>query len=183
MAKQVSKQSITEMRAIVGVDPSDMDLIRALHLAGNDVAAAVNIYFDTPKSNFPLKSKPFSRRPAAPPPPPPSPRVNLQVRPLQERARPSPSSSRPSHTSSPIYTAERTNIPAARPIPPSVSPRTHARPPPAPKPQPSTERACTEDVHGSGIRRNPASTSVDDINVRVLHAKHSLHFKYLTNET
>ncbi|XP_024376643.1 DNA repair protein RAD5A isoform X1 [Physcomitrium patens] len=135
MAKQVSKQSIAEMRAIVGVDPSEMDLIRALHLAGNDVAAAVNIYFDTPKSNFASKPK-IPRRPVR------AVSSSTQVRPSYQRSNSSSSSlSQPSnHSSIPKAPAERysnsanmTNISDARPSPELASPRAHAapdRPPP-----------------------------------------------------
>ncbi|KAG0595364.1 hypothetical protein M758_UG160800 [Ceratodon purpureus] len=108
MAKQVSKRSIDEMRAIVGVDPSEMDLIRALHLAGNDVAAAVNIYFDTPKSSYLSKPKP-SRRPAAPPPPPPA-RAggsSPQVRPTSSPSRPTPPPSHANIPKSPANSAVR----------------------------------------------------------------------------
>lgn len=37
------------VRSIVGQDYSDMDIIRALHMAKNDATAAINIMFDTPK--------------------------------------------------------------------------------------------------------------------------------------
>lgn len=36
------------VRAVLGAGPSDMDIIRALHLAKNDVTAAINIIFDSP---------------------------------------------------------------------------------------------------------------------------------------
>ncbi|CAK9866134.1 unnamed protein product [Sphagnum jensenii] len=62
MARQVSKQSIEEMRAVLGPEPSDMDLIRALHLSRNDVASAINILFDTP--HFQSKSAKSTARAA-----------------------------------------------------------------------------------------------------------------------
>lgn len=62
MARQVSKQSIAEMRAVVGSGPTEMDLIRALHLSRNDVSSAINILFDTPPSLF----KPAQRPPSTP---------------------------------------------------------------------------------------------------------------------
>ncbi|KAK2984529.1 hypothetical protein RJ640_025026 [Escallonia rubra] len=39
---------ISTVRSIVGDEYSDMDVIRALHLASNDPTAAINIMFDTP---------------------------------------------------------------------------------------------------------------------------------------
>lgn len=36
------------MRAVLGSEASDMEIIRALHLAKNDITAAINIIFDTP---------------------------------------------------------------------------------------------------------------------------------------
>ncbi|XP_057826600.2 DNA repair protein RAD5A isoform X2 [Cryptomeria japonica] len=36
------------MRAVLGAETSDMEMIRALHLAKNDVTAAINIIFDAP---------------------------------------------------------------------------------------------------------------------------------------
>lgn len=82
MARQVSNQNITDMRAVVGSGPSEMDLIRALHLARNDVAAAINILFDTPKSSY---LKPAPRATASPKAGGGS---SSQVRPREERQSP-----------------------------------------------------------------------------------------------
>ncbi|KAI5059598.1 hypothetical protein GOP47_0025917 [Adiantum capillus-veneris] len=45
---KVSEENIQAMRAILGSDVPDMDLIRCLHLARNDVSLAISILFDTP---------------------------------------------------------------------------------------------------------------------------------------
>ncbi|KAI9080161.1 hypothetical protein K1719_037839 [Acacia pycnantha] len=42
-------QQLSIVRSIVGAEYTDMDIVRALHLANNDVTAAINIIFDTPK--------------------------------------------------------------------------------------------------------------------------------------
>lgn len=51
MGSKVTDHHIT-VRSIVGSEFTDMDIIRALHMAKNDVTAAINIIFDThtPKS-------------------------------------------------------------------------------------------------------------------------------------
>ena len=149
MAKQVSKQSISEMRAIVGLDPSEMDLIRALHLAGNDVAAAVNIYFDTPKSSS-LKPKP-PRRPALPPPPARAGGFSPQVRSTSSPSRPSrpsPSLSNAPKTSAgrPSNSASTMHVPTVTCGPNSASLKTHSTPD---RPPPVNNRTQTdsEDTH------------------------------------
>uniref|UniRef100_A0A803QKU8 Uncharacterized protein n=1 Tax=Cannabis sativa TaxID=3483 RepID=A0A803QKU8_CANSA len=53
MGNKVTDELVSTVRSIVGSDYSDMDVIRALHMANNDLTAAINIIFDTP--NF--KSK------------------------------------------------------------------------------------------------------------------------------
>ncbi|KAH7424297.1 hypothetical protein KP509_11G001600 [Ceratopteris richardii] len=45
---KVSKENMQAMRAVLGSDVPDMDLIRCLHLARNDVSLAINIMLDTP---------------------------------------------------------------------------------------------------------------------------------------
>ncbi|XP_057990817.1 DNA repair protein RAD5A isoform X2 [Hevea brasiliensis] len=56
MGNKVTDELLSTVRSIVGCDFSDMDIIRALHLAKYDPTAAVNIIFDTP--NFNSKFKP-----------------------------------------------------------------------------------------------------------------------------
>eukprot|EP00897_Mesotaenium_endlicherianum_P004514 jgi/Mesen1/4090/ME000214S03273 len=51
MASTVKRRSIDAMRCVVGPGPSEMELIRFLHLAKDDVATAVNYFFDTSFSN------------------------------------------------------------------------------------------------------------------------------------
>ncbi|CAN0900454.1 DNA repair protein RAD5A [Linum grandiflorum] len=51
MGSKVSDEMLTTVRSIVGSDFSDMDIIRALHLAKHDPTAAINIIFDTPNFN------------------------------------------------------------------------------------------------------------------------------------
>ena len=53
MGNKVTDELVSTVRSIIGSDYSDMDVIRALHMANNDLTAAINIIFDTP--NF--KSK------------------------------------------------------------------------------------------------------------------------------
>eukprot|EP00249_Psilotum_nudum_P015533 c25378_g1_i1 orf=73-3459(+) len=48
MAYNASEESLQTIRAIVGSGPSDMDLMRSLHLARNNTELAINILFDTP---------------------------------------------------------------------------------------------------------------------------------------
>lgn len=49
---KAADQQLSTVRSIVGDGYTDMDIIRALHLANNDVTAAINIIFDTPKFKF-----------------------------------------------------------------------------------------------------------------------------------
>lgn len=49
MGNKVPEELVMMVRSIVGQDYSDMDIIRALHMAKNDATAAINIIFDTPK--------------------------------------------------------------------------------------------------------------------------------------
>ncbi|KAI3461336.1 hypothetical protein Pfo_017999 [Paulownia fortunei] len=62
MGNKPREEIISTVRSIVGGEFSDMDIIRALHMANNDPTAAINIIFDTPKSfkkpDFPKRSEP-----------------------------------------------------------------------------------------------------------------------------
>lgn len=49
MDKKVTDELLSTVRSVIGQNYSDMDIIRALHMAKNDVTAAINIIFDTPK--------------------------------------------------------------------------------------------------------------------------------------
>ncbi|KAK6936152.1 HIRAN domain [Dillenia turbinata] len=48
MGKKITDELIYTVRSVIGQDYSDMDIIRALHMANNDMTAAINIIFDTP---------------------------------------------------------------------------------------------------------------------------------------
>lgn len=48
MGTKVSDHLLSTVRSVVGSDYSDMDIIRALHMANLDPTAAINIIFDTP---------------------------------------------------------------------------------------------------------------------------------------
>ncbi|XP_074312449.1 DNA repair protein RAD5A [Silene latifolia] len=67
MNTKVKDEMIATIRSVVGQDYSQMDIIRALHMANNDATGAINIIFDTP--NF--ISKPQFR---------PNPRINTTQR-------------------------------------------------------------------------------------------------------
>ncbi|KAG2674516.1 hypothetical protein I3843_13G125200 [Carya illinoinensis] len=56
MGNKVTDELLSSVRSIFGSEYSDMDIIRALHMANNDVTAAINIIFDTP--NFKSKVLP-----------------------------------------------------------------------------------------------------------------------------
>ncbi|XVF19793.1 hypothetical protein REPUB_Repub11eG0141500 [Reevesia pubescens] len=53
---KVTEELVSTVRSIVGSDHSEMDIIRALHLAKNDATAAINIIFDSPP-NFKHREK------------------------------------------------------------------------------------------------------------------------------
>ncbi|KAG6583603.1 DNA repair protein RAD5A, partial [Cucurbita argyrosperma subsp. sororia] len=55
MGSKINDELVSTVRSIVGTDFSYMDVIRALHLAKNDVTAAINIIYDTP--NFGTRDK------------------------------------------------------------------------------------------------------------------------------
>ncbi|KAL7127161.1 hypothetical protein ABFS83_14G237000 [Erythranthe nasuta] len=65
MGNKATEDIVSTVRSIVGGEYSDMDIIRALHMAKNDPTAAINIIFDTPRSfqkhDFPKKSEPADR--------------------------------------------------------------------------------------------------------------------------
>lgn len=51
----MKNELLSTVRSIVGAEFSDMDIIRALHLANHDPTAAINIIFDTPNFKTPEK--------------------------------------------------------------------------------------------------------------------------------
>ncbi|KAG5403540.1 hypothetical protein IGI04_009659 [Brassica rapa subsp. trilocularis] len=53
MGTKVSDHLLSTVRSVVGSDYSDMDIIRALHMANLDPTAAINIIFDTPSFSKP----------------------------------------------------------------------------------------------------------------------------------
>ncbi|XP_020552343.1 putative SWI/SNF-related matrix-associated actin-dependent regulator of chromatin subfamily A member 3-like 2 isoform X4 [Sesamum indicum] len=59
MGNKATEEIISTVRSIVGAEFSDMDIIRALHMANNDPTAAINIIFDTPRS---FKKPDFSKK-------------------------------------------------------------------------------------------------------------------------
>ncbi|CAI9105535.1 OLC1v1004474C1 [Oldenlandia corymbosa var. corymbosa] len=61
---KVTDELVSMVRSIVGSEYSDMDVIRALHMAKNDPTAAINIIFDTPtfrKLEIPKNPEPVNR--------------------------------------------------------------------------------------------------------------------------
>ncbi|KAK4441254.1 DNA repair protein A [Sesamum alatum] len=72
MGNKATEEIISTVRSIVGAEFSDMDIIRALHMANNDPTAAINIIFDTPRSlkkpDFPKKSETSNSNVNAEPP-------------------------------------------------------------------------------------------------------------------
>ncbi|MBA0817205.1 hypothetical protein Gohar_001789, partial [Gossypium harknessii] len=54
---KVSEDLVSTVRLIVGSDYSEMDIIRALHLAKHDATAAINIIFDSPRSFKPREKQ------------------------------------------------------------------------------------------------------------------------------
>ncbi|KAK1310831.1 hypothetical protein QJS10_CPA08g00521 [Acorus calamus] len=68
MATKVTADLIETVRSVVGADFSDMDIIRALHMANNDPTAAINIIFDTPSFSSPAVDRTTPRKTSAPPP-------------------------------------------------------------------------------------------------------------------
>ncbi|XP_027929635.1 DNA repair protein RAD5A isoform X1 [Vigna unguiculata] len=75
MGSKVSDHHLSTVRSIVGSEFTDMDIIRALHMAKNDVNAAINIILDThtaPRLNL---TRPNNHRSVSPPKPSPSPPI------------------------------------------------------------------------------------------------------------
>ncbi|XP_073302156.1 DNA repair protein RAD5A isoform X1 [Primulina huaijiensis] len=64
MGNKATEEVISTVRSVVGPEVSDMDIIRALHMAKNEPTAAINIIFDTPisfkKPGLPKKPEPSS---------------------------------------------------------------------------------------------------------------------------
>lgn len=60
MGSKVKDELVSTVRSIVGLEYSTMDIIRALHMANDDVTAAINILFDTTPS-FKTKDKSATR--------------------------------------------------------------------------------------------------------------------------
>ncbi|KAJ7981104.1 DNA/RNA helicase protein [Quillaja saponaria] len=52
MGNKVTEELLSTVRSIVGSEYTDMDIIRALHMANNDATAAINIIFDMPNFKF-----------------------------------------------------------------------------------------------------------------------------------
>ncbi|XP_010535657.1 PREDICTED: putative SWI/SNF-related matrix-associated actin-dependent regulator of chromatin subfamily A member 3-like 2 isoform X2 [Tarenaya hassleriana] len=68
MGTKVPYQLLSTVRSVVGSDYSDMDIIRALHMANQDPTAAINIIFDTPSFRNPdsgARSPSCSQKPAS----------------------------------------------------------------------------------------------------------------------
>ncbi|KAL2937566.1 DNA repair protein RAD5A [Bienertia sinuspersici] len=55
MNSKIKDQVVETIRSVVGQDYTEMDIIRALHMANNDATGAINIIFDTP--NFISQSR------------------------------------------------------------------------------------------------------------------------------
>ncbi|KAK7272201.1 hypothetical protein RJT34_28660 [Clitoria ternatea] len=79
MGSKVSDHHLSTIRSIVGSEFTDMDIIRALHMAKNDVTGAINIIFDTHSSQpFKKPLRPNNPQPQlllSPPKPMPPPTV------------------------------------------------------------------------------------------------------------
>lgn len=65
MGNKATEDIISTVRSIVGGEFSDMDIIRALHMANNDPTGAINIIFDTPRSFKKLLHSNSNGRPGA----------------------------------------------------------------------------------------------------------------------
>lgn len=61
MGTKVTDEVLSTVRSVVGPEFSNMDIIRALHMANHDPAAAINIIFDTPNFKTP-EIKPLAAR-------------------------------------------------------------------------------------------------------------------------
>lgn len=83
MGSKVTDHYVSTVRSIVGSEFTDMDIIRALHMAKNDVTAAINIIFDTPqrfKPTRPTNPQPVSVSPPKPTPSTPTPTVTVKLK-------------------------------------------------------------------------------------------------------
>lgn len=60
MGTKVADELFSTVRSIVGSEHSDMDIIRALHLAKNDPAAAINIILDSLPTSMTKERRPES---------------------------------------------------------------------------------------------------------------------------
>ena len=60
MSNKIKDEVVATVRSVVGHEYSEMDIIRALHMANNDATGAINIIFDTP--NFRSAEKPQIRQ-------------------------------------------------------------------------------------------------------------------------
>lgn len=61
---KVTDELVSTVRSVVGSQYSNMDIVRALHMANSDLTAAINIIFDSPsfrKSEVPRNSKALSQ--------------------------------------------------------------------------------------------------------------------------
>ncbi|KAJ8640061.1 hypothetical protein MRB53_016755 [Persea americana] len=61
MGKKVTDELVLSVRSVLGEEFSEMDIIRALHMANNDVTAAINIIFDTPRNSSRPTATPRSK--------------------------------------------------------------------------------------------------------------------------
>ncbi|XP_027340515.1 DNA repair protein RAD5A isoform X1 [Abrus precatorius] len=81
MGSKVTDHHVSTVRSIVGSEFTDMDIIRALHMAKNDVTAAINIIFDTHSSQkfkLPRNNNP-QPQPVSPLKPKPTPHHTVTV--------------------------------------------------------------------------------------------------------
>ncbi|KAJ4978224.1 hypothetical protein NE237_009004 [Protea cynaroides] len=79
MGNKITDELITTVRSVIGLDFTDMDIRRALHMGNNDVTAAINIIFDMP--NFGKKERADSRRSPEVSSRNPKPEMNVAVKP------------------------------------------------------------------------------------------------------
>ncbi|GMH12155.1 hypothetical protein Nepgr_013996 [Nepenthes gracilis] len=63
MSKKITDDLVATVRSVIGHDYADMDVIRALHMANNDVTAAINIILDTPNFSFRIEKPPIRENP------------------------------------------------------------------------------------------------------------------------
>ncbi|KAJ3675073.1 hypothetical protein LUZ60_004115 [Juncus effusus] len=87
MGKKAREERVELVRAVVGEEYSEMDIIRALHMANDDPAAAINIIFDTPR----LHLRPSPSPSPSPTPPSNNNNNNNHPRPASPSPAPTPS--------------------------------------------------------------------------------------------